>query len=173
MDRSQRRRSERAADRILRVGRAGPSLQDQRNRFVLSGLYVAPKGIRVSSIICVSIPSPKAREPEMSTVSWDFTLKNWSGRLDSNQRPPAPKAGALPGCATPRPEDPDYLMALTGSGDPRALTPRSTGRSTARRCGKTPMDVRQRPSNPEPATTTGRMSVSVTMAMPGLTRHVD
>ena len=26
----------------------------------------------------------------------------WSGRLDSNQRPPAPKAGALPGCATPR-----------------------------------------------------------------------
>ena len=30
--------------------------------------------------------------------------KKWSGRLDSNQRPPAPKAGALPGCATPRPE---------------------------------------------------------------------
>jgi hypothetical protein len=26
----------------------------------------------------------------------------WSGRLDLNQRPPAPKAGALPGCATPR-----------------------------------------------------------------------
>jgi hypothetical protein len=29
-------------------------------------------------------------------------LARWSGRLDSNQRPPAPKAGALPGCATPR-----------------------------------------------------------------------
>ena len=26
----------------------------------------------------------------------------WSGRLDSNQRPPAPEAGALPDCATPR-----------------------------------------------------------------------
>ena len=26
----------------------------------------------------------------------------WSGRGDSNARPPAPKAGALPGCATPR-----------------------------------------------------------------------
>ena len=25
-----------------------------------------------------------------------------SGRLDSNQRPPAPHAGALPSCATPR-----------------------------------------------------------------------
>ena len=26
----------------------------------------------------------------------------WSGRRDSNPRHPAPKAGALPGCATPR-----------------------------------------------------------------------
>src|ERR1700689_3423424 len=29
---------------------------------------------------------------------------DWSGRGDSNSRPPAPKAGALPGCATPRHE---------------------------------------------------------------------
>src|SRR5262245_42883301 len=28
----------------------------------------------------------------------------WSGREDLNLRPPAPHAGALPGCATPRPE---------------------------------------------------------------------
>src|ERR1044072_3505372 len=28
--------------------------------------------------------------------------KNWSGRLDSNQRPHAPQACALPGCATSR-----------------------------------------------------------------------
>ena len=27
---------------------------------------------------------------------------DWSGRLDLNQRPPAPHAGTLPGCATPR-----------------------------------------------------------------------
>ena len=26
----------------------------------------------------------------------------WSGRLDSNQRPSVPKTDALPGCATPR-----------------------------------------------------------------------
>src|SRR6476469_6218103 len=26
----------------------------------------------------------------------------WSGRLDSNQRPPHPQCDALPGCATPR-----------------------------------------------------------------------
>jgi hypothetical protein len=29
-------------------------------------------------------------------------LRNWSGRKDSNLRPPAPHAGALPDCATPR-----------------------------------------------------------------------
>ena len=28
--------------------------------------------------------------------------QKWSGRLDSNQRPPAPHTGALPSCATPR-----------------------------------------------------------------------
>ena len=29
-------------------------------------------------------------------------VRNWSGREDLNLRHPAPKAGALPGCATPR-----------------------------------------------------------------------
>src|SRR5712691_9297250 len=28
--------------------------------------------------------------------------QSWSGRRDSNSRPPAPHAGTLPGCATPR-----------------------------------------------------------------------
>ena len=32
-----------------------------------------------------------------------------SGRADSNRRPPAPKAGALPGCATPRAMDANAL----------------------------------------------------------------
>jgi hypothetical protein len=31
-----------------------------------------------------------------------FAPQRESGREDSNLRPPAPKAGALPGCATPR-----------------------------------------------------------------------
>ena len=31
-----------------------------------------------------------------------YRHNNWSGREDLNLRPPAPKAGALPGCATPR-----------------------------------------------------------------------
>src|SRR3982074_3482581 len=32
-------------------------------------------------------------------------VSNWSGRQDSNLRPLAPHASALPGCATPRPRD--------------------------------------------------------------------
>jgi hypothetical protein len=35
--------------------------------------------------------------------------EKWSGRADLNGRPPAPKAGALPGCATPRRAYPTLL----------------------------------------------------------------
>jgi hypothetical protein len=42
------------------------------------------------------------RETETLGCHPGVTPEKWSGRLDSNQRPPAPKAGALPGCATPR-----------------------------------------------------------------------
>ena len=42
--------------------------------------------------------------------------EEWSGRADLNRRPPAPKAGALPGCATPR-SSPDYTCpALAAPG---------------------------------------------------------
>jgi hypothetical protein len=44
---------------------------------------------------------PSARN-ELLPIGSERTIGKWSGRLDSNQRPPAPKAGALPGCATPR-----------------------------------------------------------------------
>ena len=37
--------------------------------------------------------------------------ENWSGREDSNLRPPAPKAGALPDCATPRRGTPHNSVA--------------------------------------------------------------
>ena len=53
-------------------------------------------------------------------------IEKWSGRLDSNQRPPAPKAGALPGCATPRPvKILDYPIPATSPGcrSPEAHTP--------------------------------------------------
>ena len=52
------------------------------------------------SIDAVSI-TPTYRKP-FDIICKRVKSEQWSGRLDLNQRPPAPKAGALPGCATPR-----------------------------------------------------------------------
>ena len=40
--------------------------------------------------------------PKVLPICPERTILVWSGRPDLNRRPPAPKAGALPGCATPR-----------------------------------------------------------------------
>lgn len=48
-------------------------------------------------------PPLAAKTKRGHTTSWyDLLIFLWSERLDSNQRPPAPKAGALPCCATLR-----------------------------------------------------------------------
>ncbi len=48
-------------------------------------------------------PAPHPFVPEeVLTMSPGRTPQRWSGRRDSNPRLPAPKAGALPDCATPR-----------------------------------------------------------------------
>ena len=68
--------------------------------------------------------SPRAGEGNRTPIT---SLEGWgsafelhphstfrrSGREDSNLRPPAPKAGALPGCATPRQGLEQYTRAWT------------------------------------------------------------
>ena len=49
---------------------------------------------------CTQIQRSDLHEADQEHYMWWF-LK-WSGREDSNFRPPVPKTGALPGCATPR-----------------------------------------------------------------------
>ena len=39
---------------------------------------------------------------KMVNIACNINKLRWSGRRDSNPRPSAPKADALPGCATPR-----------------------------------------------------------------------
>ena len=56
-----------------------------------------------------------------------------SGRPDSNRRPPAPKAGALPGCATPR-DGPDHGRARAPGRPGRAKGRTVDGIRGARRC---------------------------------------
>ena len=50
-------------------------------------------GKRKMSIMAFSGKTEKLISPSKSAKS----LKSWSGQRDSNTRPPAPKAGALPG----------------------------------------------------------------------------
>src|SRR5215469_18131518 len=47
-----------------------------------------------------------AAERKFGVCNLLIPIEVWSGRPDLNRGPPAPKAGALPGCATPRHEDP-------------------------------------------------------------------
>src|SRR3546814_8615436 len=54
--------------------------------------------------------------------------RNWSGRQDSNLRHPAPKAGALPGCATPRTADALRFHALGEQAERTAGTRRAAPR---------------------------------------------
>ena len=60
--------------------------------------------------------------------------REWSGRRDSNSRPPVPKTGALPDCATPRTMRPDKA----DSGGWKAKTARPTRPRKARRRGPDP-----------------------------------
>ena len=50
-------------------------------------------------------------------ATWPHVTQ-WSGRLDLNQRPPAPEAGALPGYATPR-RQLSYRLSFTRLNAPR------------------------------------------------------
>ena len=91
--------------------------RDTRCAAVVAEPYAAPKFLRslllwVRGTSCVCRDRPQSLRPNRRpmqtqnqppvpparcrTVGW------WSGRRDLNSGPPAPKAGALPGCATPR-----------------------------------------------------------------------
>ena len=69
----------------------------------LSYGQTARNHIKQNTLYCykaVSQDNPSLRQGPLALAS--AHLQNWSGRRDSNSRPSAPKADALPGCATPR-----------------------------------------------------------------------
>src|SRR5579883_1473126 len=72
---------------------------------------------RRTSAACLFAPAHPHDPPPPLTDSagWE-----WSGRPDLNRGPPAPKAGALPGCATPRHEVRlDYTALANADAAPR------------------------------------------------------
>ncbi len=86
------------AQRILELANKAYSLYVSQNstekakllRLLLSNCFID----------AVSV-TPTYRKP-FDTIFKRAKSKEWSGRRDSNPRPSAPKADALPGCATPR-----------------------------------------------------------------------
>ena len=68
-----------------------------------------PRSIRCGDAGCANAPANPLEYPDtphsarwLSVGQPAFQAGKWSGRRDSNSRPPVPKTGALPGCATPR-----------------------------------------------------------------------
>src|SRR5262249_39958813 len=62
-----------------------------------------------------------------SSMAVKSLIRKVSGRLDSNQRPPAPKAGALPGCATPRHSTSPILLRIPTTLDRHSFAFGATG----------------------------------------------
>ena len=60
-----------------------------------AGYPASQRGLLAPSCLCNGATTDKS-----ALVT--CPLAKWSGRRDSNSRPPVPKTGALPGCATPR-----------------------------------------------------------------------
>lgn len=101
------------------------------------------------------------------------TRKKWSEREDLNFRPPAPHAGALPGCATPRPRPRVYHRGpgISPTGTARPVADRRLGRSAsacllpaiARACGQ----VAARGLGATAVTTAPRQAASRSRTVPG------
>ena len=135
------------ADLAAHVGRGGPSHQglDLASRFRLVLQKPLPRagfpGLhRVSGgLINPCKHSSSLRGPP----ALPFRSRGWSGRRDSNTRPSAPKADALPGCATPRPRsvhtrwalDQQYSLSRIGRQNGRRRSLSSSCRSRKRFLG--------------------------------------
>jgi hypothetical protein len=67
------------------------------SRFTDSQIMALLKQNEAGASPLITTAEAKKRHQMMS-----FSKNVWSGRQDLNLRPPAPQAGALPNCATPR-----------------------------------------------------------------------
>ena len=86
---------------------SGPSLRDVR--FAIHGSAVERRLLSKAPVLILTKSNDKKRATRARFC-------HWSGRRDSNPRPPAPQADALPGCATPRPNAHDSGTRTITSG---------------------------------------------------------
>ena len=86
------------AQRILELANRAYSLyvsQDSTEKAKLLRMLFSNRSVDAVSV------TPTYRKP-FDMIVKRATLEEWSGREDSNLRPPGPEPGALPDCATPR-----------------------------------------------------------------------
>ena len=90
------------------------SLPDQAPEVArLAGLEPATLGLEGRCSIRMSYR-------RIQTLGGRLRFRMWSGQRDSNPRPPAPKAGALPDCAMPRTDLPGQPRRKAGDHTQRA-----------------------------------------------------
>ena len=65
---------------------------------------------------CETVPISMCSNSTLSTHESELAEGVWSGRENLNLRHPAPKAGALPGCATPRLEYLEFHLSQQAFG---------------------------------------------------------
>ena len=74
------------------------------NRTLATGLEGQGSTTELHPLKKSEVRNQKSEVGKQKVRTSDFKLPTsvWSGRRDSNSRPPGPKPGALPNCATPR-----------------------------------------------------------------------
>ena len=136
---------------------SGPALMQDGKAYVSAGLLELTEPVR-SSIACheaspsTSREATECRSGRFCSPTTDGGAVTWSGRGDSNSRPPEPHSGALPSCATARRGErvsPGGRGCRAAPGGRRRPRPGTLGvRSQAVR-GCRPVDPR-RPKRPAP-----------------------
>ena len=105
------------------------------------------------SVDAVSI-TPTYRKP-FDMIFKRARLEEWSGREDSNLRPPGPEPGALPDCATPRIVMPGWMSVCKGAiRKPRDnwLNRRTDSRSLPEICRAMPWHSKSSGRSPQSST---------------------
>lgn len=96
-----------AGDQAAESAEAGQDKEEQKVR--RSRTRRTGRGLRATTQ-----PAGPSASLETSASRWLSPPAAWSGRQDSNLRPSAPKADALPDCATPRPMPADLRLSRAG-----------------------------------------------------------
>src|SRR5262249_27251789 len=76
--------------------------------------------VPLRAVWCRSVPNARSDSETTTNTDGLISRRSWSEWGDLNSRPPAPEAGALPGCATLRLNEADVYRQAPSAPQPRA-----------------------------------------------------